>query len=92
MALELKWDERKRAVTLAERGLDFADCLEVFSGRIIELADDRADYGERRTLTYGLLDRRMAVVVSTIRDGYSRIISMRKADDREQARFGPIPE
>ena len=52
-------------------------------------ADDRRDYGEPRNITIGFLDARMVVVVWTLRAGAFRIVSMRKANDREQAHYGP---
>ncbi len=43
-----------------------------------------------RTQTYGRLDGRMVVVVWTDRGDDRRIISMRKANDREQARYAHL--
>ena len=37
------YDPEKRAKTLAERGLDFEDAVQVFAGRTIDLLDDRKD-------------------------------------------------
>ncbi|MGO4439083.1 BrnT family toxin [Rhizobium sp. RAF56] len=78
------FDPAKRDRTRSERQLDFERCGEVFDGNHITIEDDRKDYGERRYFTIGLLDERMVVVVWTPRDGHERIISMRKANDREQ--------
>ncbi|MGD0563427.1 MAG: BrnT family toxin [Roseiarcus sp.] len=49
------------------------------------VSDDRRDYGEDRFITIGFLDARMVVAVWTRRSGARRIISLRKANDREQA-------
>ena len=51
------------------------------------MVDDRFDYGEERLLTIGLLAGRMVVVIWTRRGDERRIISMRKANDREQALY-----
>jgi uncharacterized protein len=83
------WDEAKRAVTLAERGLDFADAGQVFEGPTVTAEDVRKDYGERRYITVGFLGERIVVLVWTPRDGGRRIISMRKANDREVERYAP---
>ncbi|MCF4127523.1 BrnT family toxin [Methylobacterium sp. SyP6R] len=88
--MTLVYDPAKRERTLHERGLDFARCEEVFAGRVFEVEDTRADYGEVRTLTYGRLDGRMVVVVWTDRGSDRRIISMRKANEREQARYAHL--
>ena len=67
--------------------MDFVDVPEVFSGPVVELVDDRFDYGEERYITIGMLRGRMVVLVWTPRGAARHIISMRKANDREQTRF-----
>ena len=87
-AVRITFDPAKRKATLESRGVDFADAYRVFAGTVVEIPDTRFDYGEERTLTIGLLNGRMMVVVWTPIDaGTRRIISMRKANDREQRRF-----
>ena len=66
-----------------------ADAGRVFDGDTITVVDDRWDYGETRNITIGFLDGRMVLVVWTPRDDARRIISMRKANDREQQVYGP---
>ncbi len=85
--MELSFDPAKRAITLAQRGLDFADAAEVFAGPVFEQDDLRTDYGECRVITIGLLRTRMVVLVWTPRGAARHIISMRKANDREQQRY-----
>ena len=58
---------------------------EVFAGATLTVEDDRKDYGEDRFITIGFLDGRMAVLVWTPRNDTPRIISMRRANEREQA-------
>jgi uncharacterized DUF497 family protein len=86
--MEIEFDEAKRAKTLQERGLDFADALEVFTGHHFTLQDDRQNYDEPRFITVGKMQGRMVVMVWTPRGEARRIISLRKANEREQARFG----
>nr|WP_246731778.1 BrnT family toxin [Methylocapsa sp. S129] len=62
---------------------------EIFADETLTVADDRRDYGESRHITIGFLDARMVVVVWTPRAGAFRIVSMRKANDREQSLYGP---
>ena len=89
----VEFDENKRRFTLDVRGLDMARAGEVFAGATLTVADDRKDYGEDRFITIGFLDGNMVVLVWTPRDGAHRIISMRKANERERVlyapRFGP---
>jgi uncharacterized DUF497 family protein len=48
------------------------------------LIDVRQEYGESRLITVGWLKERMVVLVWTPRGAARRIISMRKANEREQ--------
>ena len=87
--MKVEFDPAKRDATLAERGLDMALAGEMFDGDTITIADTRKDYGEPRYITIGFLSGRMTIIVWTPRGKARRIISPRKANDREQALFGP---
>ncbi|MFT3813890.1 MAG: BrnT family toxin [Acidovorax sp.] len=82
--MRIEFDSTKRDKTLAERGLDFARAGEVFAGRHFTGQDRRQDYAEDRFITVGLLDARLVVLVWTPRGEARRIISMRKANEREK--------
>ncbi|MEZ5891249.1 MAG: BrnT family toxin [Xanthobacteraceae bacterium] len=67
--------------------MDFEDAATVFAGTTLTLQDDRRDYGEPRFQTYGFL-----VGVWSWWSGPSvgtdrHVISMRKCNAREKARF-----
>ena len=62
----------------------------VFAGATFEILDTRKDYGEPRILCYGVLAGRMVVVGYTPCGADRRIFSMRKANEREQARIAPL--
>lgn len=81
--MRIVFDPAKRVKTLAERGLDFADAAEVFSGLTFEIEDTRRNYGERRIMCFGTLTGRMVVVGYVQRGGARHVFSMRKANDRE---------
>jgi uncharacterized DUF497 family protein len=49
--------------------------------------DTRKDYGEQRFQTVGFLAGRMVMVVWTPRDKTTHVISMRKCNVKEQARY-----
>ena len=87
--MKISFDPDKRAQTLADRGLDFADAVRVFEGMTLEVEDTRRDYGEPRIVCFGLLAGRMVVVGYTPRGAGRHIFSMRKANAREKARIGP---
>ena len=88
--MRISFDPAKRARTLAERGLDLADAVEVFAGITAEAEDTREDYGETRIICFGLLRGRLVQVVYTPRGADRHIISMRKANDREKARLASL--
>jgi len=82
--MEFEWDQDKSDACFTERGFDFAYVLQAFMdmGRLIR-KDSRWDYGEDRYQLLGAVDGRMFFVVYTIRGTTLRIISARKANQRE---------
>ena len=87
--MRTEFDPAKRLATLEARGLDMADADLLFEGATLTVADDRRDYGEVRNIRIGHLHERMVVLVWTSRGNRRRIISMRKANGKEQALYGP---
>jgi hypothetical protein len=81
------WDEDKRRMTLADRGLDFADAEEMFGGRTITVPDERKNYGEKRFISAGWLRGRFVVIAWTPRENGRRIISMRYGHADEEAYY-----
>ncbi|WP_428273454.1 BrnT family toxin [Candidatus Palauibacter sp.] len=87
--MRIEFDEAKRADTIRARGLDMARAADMFSGSTLTVDDDRQDYGEARFITIGFLDDAMVVLVWTPRGNARRVISMRKANERERQLYGP---
>ena len=87
--MKIEYDPAKRDATLLHRGLDMADTAQVYAGDLVTVVDTRQDYGETRFTTVGFLNERMVVVIWTRRGTTRRIISLRKANAREQACYGP---
>lgn len=90
--MRISYDPVKRQKTLDERGLDFEDAPIVFAGLTFEVEDTRQDYGETRMICFGHLAGRLVVIGYTPRGTVLHIFSMRKANEREQARIGPYLE
>ena len=90
--MRISFDPAKRARTLSERGLDFADAPLIFAGVTVEIEDTRKNYGEKRVICYGLLAGRVVVVGYTPRGADRHVFSMRKANEREKARIAPLLE
>jgi uncharacterized protein len=85
--VSITFDPAKRIKTLQERGIDFLDAAAVLSGPVLTVKDRRFNYGEDRFQTIGFLDGRMVMVVWTPRGEDFHVISMRKCNDKEQARY-----
>jgi hypothetical protein len=85
--MRITFDPAKRAATLKERRLDFADAGRIFDGLTYTLIDDRYDYGEIRYITFGFLAGRMVARVWTNRETSRHVISLRKCNDREQTKY-----
>ncbi len=88
----IEFDAAKRETTLFARGLDMARANEIFDSPHLDQMDYRRNYGEVRVFSFGHLDSRPVVVVWTYRGNKRRIISLRRANEREikkyQARLG----
>lgn len=83
--MRYEWDEAKNRSNLVRHGLDFADAEQVLSGACVTFVDDRFDYGEKRLVSLGLLAGRVVVIAHAPRvEEITRVISMRKANRREQ--------
>ena len=81
--MEFTWSQAKRAANLKAHGLDFVDAPRVFEGVTFTFEDDRFSYGEQRFVTLGLLAGVPVSLVHTETDHEIRVISFRKATNRE---------
>ena len=77
----IEWDDDKRNETLRERGLDFAEIATV------DMEDMRQPYPETRYVTYAPIHGRMCVFAWCYRGGNIRVMSLRKANDREVRKY-----
>jgi len=87
--MDVEFDPAKRKAVLDAGKLDMADAGKIFDGPTLTVQDDRKDYGEFRYITIGRLKSRTVVLVWTPRGEVRRIISLRKANGKEQKAYGP---
>jgi uncharacterized DUF497 family protein len=82
--MNFEWDEDKSEACFRERGFDFAYAARAFfdPDRLVR-ADTRHSYGEERFQSVDRIESRLFVLVHTPRHGAMRIISARKANQRE---------
>jgi len=88
LPMECEWDESKNNACFRERGFDFAYAARAFfdPDRRVE-ADTRYSYGEARFQLMGKVGSRVFIVIYTPRGATVRIISARKANQREVRRY-----
>lgn len=85
---EINFNPAKNEANVRRRGLPFSLVRDEFdwaSALVIE--DTRRDYGERRYRAFGTIGDRLHVVVYTPRAGVMHVISLRKANRREERRY-----
>ena len=85
--MDILFDPAKDAANLAKHGLSLADAAQLEWDTLWARPDQRRDYGERRTVGFVYLGLRLCCVVYTERGEVRRIISLRKANAREVARY-----
>ncbi|MEO8071908.1 MAG: BrnT family toxin [Acidobacteriota bacterium] len=85
--MRFEWDENKRLINLKNHGIDFADVWQMFENETHTIIDDRFDYEETRFFTLGLINGRVFAVAHTENDEIIRIISARKADKDDEAKY-----
>jgi len=77
------WDKTKRRKNIRDHGLDFNGCDAIWDNFTITREDIRRTYGEKRFVTFGLLEGDVVVLVYTERRARPHIISLRKAEKYE---------
>jgi uncharacterized protein len=81
--MEISYDPAKNAKNIAERGLSFDRAAEFAFATAVVRVDDSRDYGETRYSATGYIGPRLYVVVFALTAAGIRVISLRKANERE---------
>ncbi|MEN9704658.1 MAG: hypothetical protein RLZZ393_537 [Pseudomonadota bacterium] len=85
--IDIEFDPEKDRRNLAKHGVSLAKALDLSWEELVVLPDRRIDYGEERFIGYGKLGIRLYCVIFVLRHGTVRIVSLRKANDREIKRY-----
>jgi len=86
--MEIIFDPAKSERNRAERGFGFELVGDFDFDSAFIWIDDRHDYGETRFAALGLVKARLYALVYTEIVGGIRVISFRKANDREVFHYG----
>ncbi len=79
-----EWDEKKNKSNFAKHGVEFESVWDFDWERAIRTPSGYFEYGEIRFVAIGKIDGRLHVCVYTPRDSNYRIISLHKANKREE--------
>jgi uncharacterized DUF497 family protein len=89
--LEFEWDPTKAASNLRKHGVPFEYATRVFlDPHRRDRVDARRHSGEERRITAGAIESRVYVVIYTQRRSVIRLISARKANDRETKKYHEV--
>ena len=80
----LEFDEAKSAKNLKERGIAFDRFADIDAETAVSGEDVRKDHGERRLRVLGFIDGLLYAAVVTPRGEKIRVISLRRANRREE--------
>jgi uncharacterized DUF497 family protein len=86
----LEFDESKSRRNLLDRGLGFERFAEMDLLLAVSVDDLRYDYGESRVRMFGPIDGRLHAAVITSRGDRVRVISLRRANEREERWYEEI--
>jgi hypothetical protein len=85
--MEYEWDERKARQNVAKHGVPFAYARVFLDPHRLYIEDHGRDYGEGRRIPLGTIEGRVFAVAHTLRGSIIRLISARKANERERRRY-----
>ncbi|RYE86025.1 MAG: BrnT family toxin [Hyphomicrobiales bacterium] len=85
--MQFEWDEDKRREVLAKHGVDLLVAALIFEGPTLTRIDDRADYGEARRISLGLVDGEAYIVVHTERASVTQLITAWKGGRHEREEY-----
>lgn len=84
--MQFEWDDEKEKINIHKHGIDFTTAARVFKDENrLELYDELHSDQEERYITIGIIDgvAYLVMVVYTEREEAIRLISARKATNRE---------
>jgi uncharacterized DUF497 family protein len=85
---DFEWDEAKARRNYKKHGVSFDSARRAFADPfMVEVIDQREDYGEERVLLIGMAEGQLLSVIYTEREGRFRLISARRATKDEQNHY-----
>lgn len=81
--MEVEWDQDKAERNIAKHRVAFEAIVAFAFETALVWEDDRKNYGEVRMVALGFIEGRLHHLTYTMRRNVLRVISLRKANDRE---------
>lgn len=85
--MQIAFDAKKDALNFEKHGCSLATAAEFEWDTAVIWQDDRRDYNEQRMIWLGYIGNRIFCVVFVDRKNTIRIISLRKANNKEVTRY-----
>ncbi len=85
--MHITYDEAKNQANIAKHGVDMALANSLEWETLMAIEDNRREYGEPRMIGYALMGERLFNVIFVDRGNARRIISLRKANNREKKHY-----
>ena len=85
--MKIGFDPAKEARNIELRGISLEEATRFEWESAVVIQDTRHDYGEPRYRAFGFIDNRLPALVFTPREGGIRVISLRRANNREVMRY-----
>ena len=85
--MKIEFDKNKSDKNITERNLSFEKAIDFDWENALYAEDIRKDYSEKRIIALGYLEKRLHVICFSEINGGVRIISFRKANQREVKRY-----
>ena len=85
---DFEWNATKARRNYQKHGVTFHAARKAFADPfMVEILDEREDYGEERFLLIGMADEQLLSVIYTERQGRFRLITARRATKDEQDHY-----
>jgi uncharacterized protein len=86
--MKYEWNKKKDELNQNKHNISFSEAIGIFNGAVFTSIDDRKDYKEVREVSIGQIEGTVTlVVVHTDRKNVKRIISARKAKQKERRKY-----
>ena len=85
--VKIEFDPAKNERNIRDRGISFELASGFDFDTALTIEDKRRDYGEPRYLSLGCIGSRLYALVFSPRGSVVRVISLRKANSREETKY-----